>query len=253
MHTRHEREREHQVEFSKAEQLVQRLHWKAASLRCSYARAFGSTKEVHDELGMNSTADAKFVRKMFQIDFFEFYVLLERCIISALTLLDVQISKFARNEETTRPLIFGTSPSVNNFFSNHRFHANLLVALNHPDCPLYELLGTGETRRYLSLAKDFRNRWKVLQNSDDSEDNKKEIMAIEFLDLPSMLVHLNKALDSALDLVATRALIAEHRSGLSAGDSSPGLRGGDDPFVGSPKPDDIPWEAVQDEMEWEAS
>lgn len=53
--------------------------------------------------------------------------------------------------------------------STHRFHANVLSALDHPSNPLHDVLGQGDARAYIGVAKEFRNKWKdVEQRPDDS-------------------------------------------------------------------------------------
>ena len=48
--------------------------------------------------------------------------------------------------------------------SAHRFHANVLAALDHPSSPLHTTLGTGPTREYIGVAKEFRNKWKDIES-----------------------------------------------------------------------------------------
>jgi hypothetical protein len=63
--------------------------------------------------------------------------------------------------------ILGDSRSFHN--TMHRFHANVLDALDQPTSPLHEVLGTGETRMYIGVAKEFRNKWKDVDlRPDDS-------------------------------------------------------------------------------------
>lgn len=60
--------------------------------------------------------------------------------------------------------------------SAHRFHANVLSALDDVTHPLHGSLGVGEVRGYLGIAKEFRNRWKEVEresigeNDDDDDD-----------------------------------------------------------------------------------
>lgn len=50
----------------------------------------------------------------------------------------------------------------------HRFHANVLAALDTPSNPLHSILGTGKVRQYLGISKEFRNRWKEVEKEQDS-------------------------------------------------------------------------------------
>jgi hypothetical protein len=54
---------------------------------------------------------------------------------------------------------------------SHRFHANVLAALERPDNPLREALGQGEVMRQLLRAKQLRNRWKNA-DGDSGPDEK---------------------------------------------------------------------------------
>lgn len=54
----------------------------------------------------------------------------------------------------------------------HRYHANVLAALDKEESPLHATLGAGEVRAQLGRAKDLRNRWKTA--ADDEEKQKEE-------------------------------------------------------------------------------
>jgi hypothetical protein len=68
--------------------------------------------------------------------------------------------------KSTTPSIIGDSRNFHG--ASHRFHANVLSALDHPSNPLHSILGTGDARAYIGVAKEFRNKWKdVEQRPDD--------------------------------------------------------------------------------------
>ncbi|KAI0471011.1 hypothetical protein GGR56DRAFT_125417 [Xylariaceae sp. FL0804] len=54
----------------------------------------------------------------------------------------------------------------------HRYHANVLAALDDPANPLHGVLGRGTAvREQLARAKDLRNRWKNADDDDDDDDD----------------------------------------------------------------------------------
>ncbi|KAJ9647655.1 hypothetical protein H2204_000285 [Knufia peltigerae] len=111
--------------------------------------------------------------RQFKFDFFEFYSLLERGLIHLFSIWGIVITASSmpdhhqeqdnsshRQSENQPPgsSIIGDSRSFHG--ASHRFHANVLAALDHPSNPLHDILGTGDTRAYIGVAKEFRNKWK---------------------------------------------------------------------------------------------
>ncbi|KAJ9499842.1 hypothetical protein LTR99_000475 [Exophiala xenobiotica] len=119
--------------------------------------------------------------RQFKIDFYEFYAILERGLVHLLSVWGIVITPSAPNYEhnnntdpashslqvkSTTPSIIGDSRNFHG--ASHRFHANVLSALDHPSNPLHSILGTGDARAYIGVAKEFRNKWKdVEQRPDD--------------------------------------------------------------------------------------
>lgn len=132
--------------------------------------------------------------RQFKIDFFEFYAVLERGLICLLGVWGIVITSTVPPGSTstsTAPLRTYTSPASSRpphpqdatssgaiigdsrtfHGAAHRFHANVLDALDHPSNPLHDVLGagSGDVRAYIGVAKEFRNKWKdVEQRPDDS-------------------------------------------------------------------------------------
>jgi hypothetical protein len=105
----------------------------------------------------------------FRIDFFEFYVLLERCLLHLLNSVGIRVSAgHASGEGNEDATTLGQEQqrniigNRNVFRSTHAFHANLLSALNDesPRNPLHSTLGSGRVKDYIGLAKELRNSWK---------------------------------------------------------------------------------------------
>ncbi len=136
--------------------------------------------------GTDWVIDRGEAEKMFRVDFFEWYVLLERCLVCVLASVGVVVS--ARYDPGTRSdkdgglggaSRVGGCSEVNSGVTNedsligdskafanmggygHRFHENVLIALDsEARNPLHEVLGLGRVRDYIGVAKEFRNRWK---------------------------------------------------------------------------------------------
>ncbi|KAL2398648.1 hypothetical protein ABEF93_003041 [Exophiala dermatitidis] len=121
--------------------------------------------------------------RQFKIDFFEFYTLLERGLVCLLAVWGIVITSAvapaSRNRLSDQHPSTTTSGSSDPIIGDsrtfhgvaHRFHANVLDALDHPSNPLYPVLGagSGDARAYIGVAKEFRNKWKdVEQRPDDS-------------------------------------------------------------------------------------
>jgi hypothetical protein len=102
---------------------------------------------------------------MFKLDFFEFYVLLERYITVSLAIVGIDVSG-AAPATNINALRYLTNSDLHRTrpLASHAFHANLLDALDDENCPLHESFGVQDIRIQLGLAKDFRNAWK---NADE--------------------------------------------------------------------------------------
>jgi hypothetical protein len=108
--------------------------------------------------------------RQFKIDFYEFYALLERGLVCLLGVWGVVITASAGIAPASRAATNGSSvigDSLSFHGSAHRFHANVLSALEHPSNPLHATLGTGPVREYIGIAKEFRNKWKDVESRPD--------------------------------------------------------------------------------------
>ena len=155
---------------------------------------------------------------MFKVDFFEFYTLLERFIELSLSILGVTVSSGATANgigENVNVLKYITNPSLHRTrpLASHQFHANLLAALEQPNGPLHTALGNQDVRIQLSLAKDYRNRWKIdseklatvtHRNTLDIEAwsaSRSGTVRLEDLELHRMLATLLVGCQQSLDIV----------------------------------------------------
>lgn len=111
--------------------------------------------------------------RQFKIDFYEFYALLERGLVCLLGVWGIVITASAATPGISQavPVLQGDNnaasiigDSLSFHGSAHRFHANVLAALEHPSNPLYPILGSGPVREYIGIAKEFRNKWKDVES-----------------------------------------------------------------------------------------
>lgn len=183
------------TELHRFRRLFRRLRWKSNSLAHWSHRALNLTHEQQDTeyshrpglpnplyhgpvaaLGQyHFVIDPVDAERQFKIDFYEFYALLERGLVCLFGVWGIVISASQHDEDgagipptgaTSRDII-GNSKAF--YGVEHRFHANVLAALDNQANPLYDILGTGDAREYIGVAKEFRNKWKdVEQMPDDS-------------------------------------------------------------------------------------
>ena len=116
---------------------------------------------------------------MFRVDFFEWYVLLERCLVGLLGSVGVEVSSAfdpAKNSGTRVGTTNGKQEGVSNLIGDskvftagyaHRFHQSVIDALDSVDGnALHVVLGKGRVREYIGVCKEFRNRWKAVESED---------------------------------------------------------------------------------------
>ncbi|KAM0274879.1 hypothetical protein ACHAQH_007768 [Verticillium albo-atrum] len=125
-----------QRELRRYVQIVRRMKWKLPYLQDGYRRAL--TGEDDAEL-------------MFKLDFYEYYMLLERALVHLLGVFGVGVSRE------------GAGPGAGGVNGTHRYHQNVLAALEREGNPLRGALGTGDVKMYLGRAKELRNRWKYAE------------------------------------------------------------------------------------------
>lgn len=124
-------------ELSRYAKIARRLKWKIPFLAIGYNAATdrGSTEQQRAEAEIN-----------FQLDFFEYYMLIERALVHLLGVFGVKITG-----------AFGTRHLENRNTEQrreHRFHSNVLEALDDHRNPLYEALGKDDARFALGRAKE---------------------------------------------------------------------------------------------------
>ena len=174
---------------------------------------------------------------MFKLDFFEYYALLERMLLHLLAVFDIKISPHG----SLHPLQ-DTIANGNGSQWSHRFHENVLEALDQTDNPLNPCLGHGDVRRYLGIAKESRNRWKDGEEEETligSGANRHRRMLQE-VDLEVMVGTFLMQLDVAILLAAQHVTSRSIVCGMANASVEDRLDAGD-----------VPVEAMVDAMEWE--
>ena len=187
---------------------------------------------------------------MFRIDFFEWYGLLERTLVHLFGVFGVIISANATLNSVVEPFPAEVKQSGDYIIGDskvygHRFHANVLQALDQPSNPLHNVLGQGVVRAYLGVAKEFRNRWKDVEE-DPTAGNYKSFglrryeRIMQDLRLEEMMAAILTGLEHA-------RVVAENEARTNGFDSNTQLNHGHPAMeIGM---DDEPWEAVEDAMD----
>ncbi len=245
-------------ELSKHTKLLRRLKWKSHLLIVSHQRVTQalqlSSPGIHD-LGPNEA------ETMFKLDFFEYYALLERVLLHLLGVFNVSVSPDvfrgsangsagpSRDASPNGGAIIGSS-NFDRTYYNHRFHANVLHALDQPSNPLHSVLGTGNVRRYLGIAKESRNRWKDAEEPESQvavpgDGSLKHQRMLKEVDLEAMLACILEALDKAQGTAEEQVRNGGHRT-----DGVIGLQEMREAMM-EHNMDDAPMEAMPDAMEWE--
>ncbi|KAF3391394.1 hypothetical protein F1880_007732 [Penicillium rolfsii] len=138
-------------ELARFMKIVSRLRWKLPFLAEGYRLA--TIPPNPDDPSSNSEAQI-----MFKIDFFEYYALLERAIVHLLAVFNITVSS---SSSSTRGRPYTNGASL------HRYHANVLSALEEESSPLTPVLGSGLVYEQLRQAKELRNRWKTADMTRD--------------------------------------------------------------------------------------
>ncbi|KAH6626767.1 hypothetical protein B0J18DRAFT_464754 [Chaetomium sp. MPI-SDFR-AT-0129] len=184
-------------ELARYTKIVRRLKWKLPFLAQGYRQAV-------DRLGVDPHVVTE-AELMFKLDFFEYYMLIERALVHLLGVFGVEVSPSSRGrstraEEEEEELAATYDKNENNKLNTtngsapltekglrasvwrgdgrgprqHRYHANVLAALDREDSPLRGTLGSGEVRLQLRRAKDLRNRWKTAADDEEEQAGQEE-------------------------------------------------------------------------------
>ncbi|KAJ5591970.1 uncharacterized protein N7459_002339 [Penicillium hispanicum] len=172
-------------ELARFMKIVARLRWKLPFLAEGYRLA---TLSVDDVMASVSAADVAHAEIMFKIDFHEYYALLERAIVHLLGVFNIAVSssaaggaRFQLNGGAGFPRSAGM----------HRYHANVLQALEEETTPLMPILGSGRVHELLRQAKELRNRWKTADMTKEERERdpleRKEIPPLASFDFEEII------------------------------------------------------------------
>lgn len=134
----------------------------------------------------------------FKLDFFEYYMLLERALVHLLGVFGISVNRQGDKWLGPGANDNGNQNGTRNVYTaNHSYHQNVLSALEAKSNPLYEALGCGEVRAHLGRAKDLRNRWKYAEAQDDQAhpDPVASRAPLESYDLVNMFNHIFAGFD----------------------------------------------------------
>lgn len=205
-------------ELSRFIKIVARLRWKLPFLAEGYRLATLTPSNEVDE------TDIAHAEMMFKIDFHEYYALLERAIVHLLGVFNIAVSSTARGYRGNNAHVnpnsssnlrdhpngngTGTSTTTaNTGFVIHRYHANVLQALEEESTPLTPILGSGHVHQLLRKAKELRNRWKTadltfeekerIRDPYEREKERKEVLPLSSFDFDEIFMGIFAGLEEA--------------------------------------------------------
>jgi hypothetical protein len=204
--------------------IVARLKWKLPFLPEAYRLATTHSADVAPD-------DVAYAEIMFKIDFHEYYALLERAIVHLLAVFGVSVDSRFQKSHVLRN-------------GSHRYHANVLEALEKRTCPLYPVLGKGLVQDQLRMAKQLRNQWKTADSTEgEQQGQERDSWSLESYDLEVMLNAIFGGLEEGYALaqasVPTKAGQMEIDSNQKVVDTSPWNT-------------ETGWDFIVDAMDWEA-
>jgi hypothetical protein len=227
--------------------IARRMRWKLPFLGQGYRAA--------TDRDLNTPDDRAEAELMFKLDFFEYYMLLERALVHLMGVFGVKITgAFGGSGGSARS---GTRIANGNgngsaTQSDHRFHANVLDALDDPRNPLHPVLGAGDARYALARAKELRNRWKNADEPDSvtataaaSKVAAAAARPLEDYDLERILESIFNGLEGAY-VIAVRYVACVRALAAERGSAAPGSAA--DTGVA----EEAQWEFMVDAMDWEA-
>lgn len=242
-------------ELSRFMKIARRMRWKLPFLGQAYRAA--------TDRALNTPEDRAEAELMFKLDFFEYYMLLERALVHLMGVFGVRITgafngpRSGARTPNGNGRNGGAAPGRQQQpQSDHRFHANVLDALDDPRNPLHPVLGAGDARYALARAKELRNRWK---NADEPESvvaasssaaKLASARPLEDYDLERILENIFAGLEGAY-VIADRYVASVRALAAERGLAAPGAAAN-----GTATPDtaaeEAQWEFMVDAMDWEA-
>ncbi|KAI9375054.1 hypothetical protein BJX61DRAFT_495479 [Aspergillus egyptiacus] len=207
-------------ELARFMKIVARLRWKLPFLAEAY-RLATLPVDVDPEF------DIVHAEIMFKLDFHEYYALLERALVHLLGVFGITVSAASK------------APHPGWASASHRYHANVLEALEADSSPLRTVLGSGNRIRQLRRAKELRNRWKTADLSQEEEAGEEQFMGRRETIRPLNSYDLEKIVAEIFDGLEEGYRLAEGY----ASEHDPARRA---------EVSDMDWDFIVDAMDWEA-
>ena len=202
----------HSYELQRFEKIAKRLSWKLFHLSAGFHRTSAADPSERPQCEI-----------MFKLDFYEFYMLLERALVHLLGVFDISVSRDADPSAGLK----GPGGGGGRRDADHAYHHNVLAALDSPDNVLHGVLGRGDVRACLGKAKDMRNRWKYLDEQQSGGE-----LGLEECNVEAILETIVGAFEAAYEVARSRV---ESESET----------------VGEPE-QQVDWGFMVDAMDWEA-
>ncbi|KAI3316897.1 hypothetical protein HD806DRAFT_516461 [Xylariaceae sp. AK1471] len=219
-------------ELSRFLKIVARLKWKIPFLEIGYTTALNRVGKPQQEIDANEIH--------FKLDFHEFYMLIERALVHLMGVYGIVI--YAHLDANGNGYGVGNAHQSNSGTfrdrcQRHRYHENVLLALDNRDNPLHETLGRPEVRKQFARAKELRNRWK---NADDADPGRFMPAPLEAYNLEEILQAILGALEHAF--FVTEQYVRQR---------NPGVDQNHPVSTADWTTDSDDWEFMVDAMDWE--
>ncbi|KAH7032752.1 uncharacterized protein B0I36DRAFT_319970 [Microdochium trichocladiopsis] len=212
--------------------MAKRLKWKMPFLELGYAKATSRAGLSQQDIEENEIN--------FKLDYYEYYILLEQALVSLLAVYGVAIDRHAAPTTTkkTRSPERSVEPPKPEY--KHRYHANVISALESPLTPLGAIFGIDPVRKQLLRAKELRNRWKYIDDDDEPLYNQPP-PPLESYNLDEILQTVQLAIEHGYEMAQRDVEDYQVRSRAS-GKLQPS----------SEPPSSQDWDFMVNAMEWEA-
>lgn len=209
-------------ELARFMKIVARLKWKLPFLSEAYRLATTRTADLAPD-------DIAYAEIMFKIDFHEYYALLERAIVHLLAVFGISVDSRFQKSHVLRN-------------GSHRYHANVLEALEKKTCPLYPVLGKGLVQDQLRMAKQLRNEWKTADSGEDRRGKGQGSTSLDTYDLEVMLNAIFGGLEEGYALAQAKVPTGTGEMEVD----------GNKVVDTNPWNTETGWDFIVDAMDWEA-
>ncbi|KAI1860475.1 hypothetical protein JX265_009874 [Neoarthrinium moseri] len=241
-----------QRELDRYLKLVARLKWKLPFLAEGYRIATDRLGRAPQDVAANEIH--------FKIDFYEYYMHIERALVHLMGVFGIAVTGLGDSLHNPSSKHQSKSGGEDGHGldrrdrgdgtgglqrSTHRFHANVLAALDRPDNPLHEALGQGEVKQQLARAKQLRNRWKNADFENAEQARGFTPAPLEAYNLEKILETLFAGFDAGYTLAETYVRSLDGGAGTAHGEP------GSDAAMNWEREEED-WSFIADAMDWEA-